>query len=898
MAQSLCSSAEDAPFDCSGAPESAFQAAFFSSEVEEEQSMRHLLRIAAEDASQDGRAGRPVRHNSCQGEPSERPRQRRGRSTRAGRILRFKSPPWAVCMCLLKQRAFSEASGLGRELLARTCAPVTRVAVFERGRIRPAFQTAVKQLVEKDEYVLRSGRPLRYYLSYSGVVVAVALARTLVETAVVMTEDDRCSIASWLGGGAQQRSVNDAMLAELVADSLVCGGQAFLKEAMLQQCEIERPEVDDVTGTGQERSAASQVCWHGKVVGSAGGADEDRDVDDSDSDLVECLITPEEEHELATVAMTPKGISRRAYAHHCMRSGRRRRVQQVMFGTGDTHRAHVHPVQMVWKPPRRMGFYTLQRLAESCRVTDGPDSDKGIGDVMAPNDTAHAAVHGTASRSPASSRAARYLTGSGKWRVCIIVDKRETEWASTMSYFQENGVPCVARNLAVGDYGWLLQPWDAEHECVQAAGSASQSELMSGFLCERKTASDLVASIKDKRLFEQFGRMSVIRVAHPMLLIEGDIARVVRRRSQAKAPNTATENTYGPVARRGYTAYRPRPGHGYHHGSRNSTGGVTAGTDPTAAMTGESKSTVRRAYGPGLTYESVAKIVMSLRFNRGVDVHYTRTSKESLDVLVQWSKTICDLLADVDIGRHNIVEFTTADATVADLIRRRDYSYGPFISFDGFSELSGRSSGLTDGMIYSRMLLQIPLLTPSTVMRVMRAFPTMRALCTFCQTFLQERCMLPVATVDGMHANEETDSRHILSGEGGRGREDALAGDNHYWSAGVEVKKDDEVVMVFAAALNDRVRKAELSALELDAEEGGKDESAASAFCESLGDDPKSTKRSKTKKSKEKKEGRASDAPPALARGGTMSSTTKVMLPKSLCFSLLSTLCANKYDFP
>lgn len=97
------------------------------------------------------------------------------------------------------------------------------------------------------------------------------------------------------------------------------------------------------------------------------------------------------------------------------------------------------------------------------------------------------------------------LDTGGPRTLTLIVDSAERSgsrlWAQIVARLAAKGVRCERRPLAVGDYCWTLAP-------MESAGGCADDELMVSVIAERKTASDLAASVQDGRYHEQKYRLA------------------------------------------------------------------------------------------------------------------------------------------------------------------------------------------------------------------------------------------------------------------------------------------------------------------------------------------------------------------------------------------------------
>ena len=113
--------------------------------------------------------------------------------------------------------------------------------------------------------------------------------------------------------------------------------------------------------------------------------------------------------------------------------------------------------------------------------------------------------------------------------VSLVVDTRETRGSgvaraacfSQICAAPGLGARVVERQLPVGDA--LLVARITRHGATAVAGApAADTELVLDFLVERKTAEDLVTSIKDARLMEQAYYMAASGRPSLVLIVEGD----------------------------------------------------------------------------------------------------------------------------------------------------------------------------------------------------------------------------------------------------------------------------------------------------------------------------------------------------------------------------------------
>ncbi|CAN0494382.1 unnamed protein product [Ectocarpus sp. 8 AP-2014] len=85
-----------------------------------------------------------------------------------------------------------------------------------------------------------------------------------------------------------------------------------------------------------------------------------------------------------------------------------------------------------------------------------------------------------------SSKAPSFFIG--QWEAWLIVDNREHEFMSVQSSLLQKGIRCETRQLPLGDMVWIAR-----------RGDDPTSEVLLGYIVERKTASDLASSIIDGR---------------------------------------------------------------------------------------------------------------------------------------------------------------------------------------------------------------------------------------------------------------------------------------------------------------------------------------------------------------------------------------------------------------
>ncbi|CAM9328386.1 unnamed protein product, partial [Laminaria digitata] len=110
-----------------------------------------------------------------------------------------------------------------------------------------------------------------------------------------------------------------------------------------------------------------------------------------------------------------------------------------------------------------------------------------------------------------SSKAPRFF--SGRWKAMLIVDNREHEFMSMQSALLQKGVPCETRQLPLGDMLWVARREDDP-----------ASEVLLGYIVERKTASDLASSIVDGRYDEQKRRLKLSGLRRRIYLVEGNLS--------------------------------------------------------------------------------------------------------------------------------------------------------------------------------------------------------------------------------------------------------------------------------------------------------------------------------------------------------------------------------------
>ncbi|CAM9433853.1 unnamed protein product [Pylaiella littoralis] len=116
----------------------------------------------------------------------------------------------------------------------------------------------------------------------------------------------------------------------------------------------------------------------------------------------------------------------------------------------------------------------------------------------------------TAGGQPFQSKAPRYFTGY--WEAWLLVDNRETAFMSMQSTLLQKGIPCETRQLPLGDMLWIARRKDDP-----------TSEVLLGYIVERKTVSDLASSIIDGRYDEQKRRLKLSGLRRPIYLVEGNI---------------------------------------------------------------------------------------------------------------------------------------------------------------------------------------------------------------------------------------------------------------------------------------------------------------------------------------------------------------------------------------
>eukprot|EP00752_Nemacystus_decipiens_P012538 g11106.t1 len=111
-----------------------------------------------------------------------------------------------------------------------------------------------------------------------------------------------------------------------------------------------------------------------------------------------------------------------------------------------------------------------------------------------------------------SSKAPRFF--SGEWEAWLIVDNRENDFMSMQSTLLQKGVRCETRQLPLGDMLWIARRRDDP-----------TSEVLLGYIVERKTASDLASSIIDGRYDEQKRRLKLSGLRRRIYLVEGNLSR-------------------------------------------------------------------------------------------------------------------------------------------------------------------------------------------------------------------------------------------------------------------------------------------------------------------------------------------------------------------------------------
>ena len=109
--------------------------------------------------------------------------------------------------------------------------------------------------------------------------------------------------------------------------------------------------------------------------------------------------------------------------------------------------------------------------------------------------------------------------GSLTWRVVLIIDARERQSEHVQAKCQMSGIPCEERHLPIGDMAWMAQGFDPRQE------NKVLVELMLGTIIERKTISDLKASLFGTRYSEQRKRLKDCGLPQLIFLIEGDLSK-------------------------------------------------------------------------------------------------------------------------------------------------------------------------------------------------------------------------------------------------------------------------------------------------------------------------------------------------------------------------------------
>ncbi|CAM9249782.1 unnamed protein product [Ectocarpus sp. 4 AP-2014] len=109
-----------------------------------------------------------------------------------------------------------------------------------------------------------------------------------------------------------------------------------------------------------------------------------------------------------------------------------------------------------------------------------------------------------------SSKAPSFF--SGQWEAWLIVDNREHEFMSVQSSLLQKRIRCETRQLPLGDMLWIARRRDDP-----------TSEVLLGYIVERKTASDLASSIIDGRYEEQKRRLKLSGLRRRIYLVEGNL---------------------------------------------------------------------------------------------------------------------------------------------------------------------------------------------------------------------------------------------------------------------------------------------------------------------------------------------------------------------------------------
>eukprot|EP01134_Creolimax_fragrantissima_P003866 CFRG3866T1 len=115
-----------------------------------------------------------------------------------------------------------------------------------------------------------------------------------------------------------------------------------------------------------------------------------------------------------------------------------------------------------------------------------------------------------------------------EYDVCMILDNREMLGKKDRHYIQEklqqNGVRVLVRAMQLGDFMWIAKKRTTLEESVTSVTTCKtndfDSEIVIGYIGERKRMDDLSSSVIDGRFQEQLSRMRKCGLRHCMYLIE------------------------------------------------------------------------------------------------------------------------------------------------------------------------------------------------------------------------------------------------------------------------------------------------------------------------------------------------------------------------------------------
>lgn len=97
-----------------------------------------------------------------------------------------------------------------------------------------------------------------------------------------------------------------------------------------------------------------------------------------------------------------------------------------------------------------------------------------------------------------TSETASQTTTSPNWELLMLVDNREIKQKVNKTIFHKmcgKGINCEKRNLALGDFMWVVRKMGASNEIIE--------EVVCDVLVERKRLQDLAKSFEDGR-FEKY----------------------------------------------------------------------------------------------------------------------------------------------------------------------------------------------------------------------------------------------------------------------------------------------------------------------------------------------------------------------------------------------------------